>query len=66
MKLGAIFSGKCEDPGLLEEIDVRFQVYSKLIAEDYANMVVFSPKYRARGNFYQQFLWLCGTPKERK
>ena len=44
MKLGAIFSGKCEDPGLLEEIDVRFQLYSKLIAEDLANMVVFSPK----------------------
>ena len=44
MKLGAIFSGKCEDPGLLEEIDERIQVYSKLIAEDYANMVVFGPK----------------------
>ena len=44
MKLGVIFSGKCEDPGLLQEIDVRFQVYSKLIAEDYANIVVFGPK----------------------
>ena len=44
MKLGAIFSGKCEDPGLLQEIDVRFQVYSKLIAEDNANIVVFGPK----------------------
>ena len=36
MELGAIFSGKCEDLGLLEEIDVRNQVYSKLFAEDYA------------------------------
>ena len=35
-KPGAIFSGKCEDPGLFEVIDVRIQVYSKLIAEYYA------------------------------
>ena len=31
LELGAIFSGKCEDPGLLKVIDVTIQVYSMLI-----------------------------------
>ena len=60
-KPGAIFSGKCEDPGLFEVIDVRIQVYSKLIAEYYAKYGGFWIKIKCNmSQFFSSGVYFWG------